>query len=379
MKVLHINGGGDTGGGKSHLLALLPELCKHGTEAELAVFSDGLLAEEAAALRVSVHCLGVKHMMSLTLLRRLRRLLLTLKPDIVHTHGGRANFYGRLAARLAGIPLVVTTVHSHIDLDYAALLPNLWFSSVDKLTRPLADHFIAVSHELRTTLIRQGIAGERISVVHNGIPDVSVLPLKLQDVFGLTPGPVLCAVGRLVPVKRFDILLRSMQSVLARVPECKLVIVGDGPLEAELKHMAAELNISRAVVFAGYRRNARAIMAGADVFVLSSDMEGLPIVLLEALAAKVPIVATAVGGIPEIILPQTTGLLVPPRDPDKLADAIVLSLLNSEASALRVEAGHAWFSAHATAHVMAANTAAVYAQLKQKRRSFLLQGEVEGP
>jgi hypothetical protein len=99
MRVLHINGGGDTGGGKSHLLALLPELCKQGIDAELAVFSDGLLAEEAAALRVSVHCLGVKHMMSLTLLRRLSRLLLTLKPDIVHTHGGRANFYGRAAGR----------------------------------------------------------------------------------------------------------------------------------------------------------------------------------------------------------------------------------------------------------------------------------------
>lgn len=373
MKVLHINGGGDTGGGKSHLLALLPELCKHGIAAELAVFSTGLLAEEAAALGLSVHCLGVKHMMSLTLLRRLRHLLLLLKPDIVHTHGGRANFYGRLAARLAGVPLVVTTVHSHIDLDYAALLPNLWFSSVDKLTRRLADHFIAVSHELGAALITQGVTGERISVVHNGIPDVTVPPLKLQATFGLTPGPVLCAVGRLVPVKRFDILLKAMQSVLASVPECKLVIVGDGPLEAELKHLAAELSLTRAVIFAGYRLDARAIIAGADVFVVSSDMEGLPIVLLEALAAKVPIVATAVGGMPEIIVPQTTGLLVPPRDPDKLADALVLTLLNREASALRARAGHAWFSTHATAHVMAAKTAAVYAQLKQKRRHLALR------
>jgi glycosyltransferase involved in cell wall biosynthesis len=373
MKVLHINGGGDTGGGKSHLLALLPELCKHGIAAELTVFSAGLLAEEAAALGVPVHCLGVKHMMSLTLLRRLRRLLFELKPEIVHTHGGRANFYGRLAARLAGVPLVVTTVHSHVDMDYAALLPNLWFSFVDKLTRPLADHFVAVSRELGTALIKQGIAENRISVVHNGIAAPAAEPLNLAVACGLTPGPVLCAVGRLVPVKRFDVLLKALPGVLARVPECKLVIVGDGPLEAELKHLAVGLNIARAVVFAGYRRDARAVMAGADVFVLSSDMEGLPIVLLEALAAKVPVVATAVGGIPEIIVPQTTGLLVPPRDPRQLAEAIVLTLLDPEASALRAEAGHAWFGTHATARAMTEKTAAVYAQLKQKGRHFALR------
>lgn len=366
MKVLHINGGGDTGGGKSHLVALLPELRKLAIDAELAVFSPGLLAEETDALGIPVHCLGVKHMMSLTLLRRLRHLLVALKPDIVHTHGGRANFYGRLAARLAGIPLVVTTVHSHIDLDYSAFLPNLWFSAVDKMTRRLADHFIAVSHELCAALIKQRVAKDRISVVHNGIAELTAEPLDLRAEFRLKAGPVICAVGRLVPVKRFDILLKAQAHVLARVPESKLVLVGDGPLEAELKHLAAELNISRSVVFAGYRCDARQILAGSNVFVVSSDMEGLPIVLLEALAAKVPVVATGVGGIPEIIVPQTNGLLVPPGDARQLADAIVLSLQEPSGAAARAEAGQGWFCAHATARVMAEKTAAVYRELEAR-------------
>jgi len=364
MKVLHINGGGDTGGGKSHLMALLPELRKLDIEAELVVFSAGLLTTEAAALGIPVHCLRVKHMMSLTLLRRLRSLLIKLKPDIVHTHGGRANFYGRLAARLAGIPLVVTTVHSHIDLDYSALIPNMWFSAVDKLTRGLADRFIAVSHELGAALGKQGVIPDRISVVHNGIAELTAEPQLLRTEFGLQSDPVICAVGRLVPVKRFDILLRAYAHVLARVPAAKLVLVGDGPLEAKLRHLAVELNISHAVTFAGYRSDARQLLGGADVFVTSSAMEGLPIVLLEALAAKVPVVATAVGGIPEVIVPQVSGLLVPPCDPRQLADAIILCLEEPLAAVARAEVGQAWVYRHATAGAMAAKTAAVYRALR---------------
>ncbi len=366
MKVLHINGGGDTGGGKTHLAALLPELRRLGIDAQLVTFSPGLVADELSALAVPVHCLGISHMMSLTLLRRLRTLLVTLRPDIVHTHGGRANFYGRLAARLTGVPTVVTTVHSHIDLDYAALLPNLWFSLVDRLTWFLVHHFIVVSRELGRTLGRRGIAPERVSVVPNGIAAVPPQPGDIRAMFGTASGPFICAVGRLVPVKRFDVLLRAIARTLVRVPEAKLLLIGDGPLFNELKHLAAQLNISHAVRFTGYRHDARQLLAGCDVFVMSSDMEGLPVVLLEAMDALVPVVATSVGGVPEVVAAPHTGLLVPPSDPESLAEAIVATLTDPHAAALRAQAGKAWIDAHGTARVMAEKTADVY-RLRSKR------------
>lgn len=363
MKVLHINGGGDTGGGKSHLVALLPELRRLGLDAELVTFSPGLLADEVSMLGVPVHCLGISHMMSLTLLRRLCSLLVRLRPDLVHTHGGRANFYGRLAARLAGVPIVVTTVHSHIDLDYAALLPNLWFSLVDRLTWFLAHHFIAVSQELGNTLGGRGIAPGRLSVVYNGIVEERAEPCDLRAMFSLSSGPIVCALGRLVPVKRFDVLLRAMARVIRHVPEAKVILIGDGPLLKELERLAMQLDIGHAVLFVGYRRDARRLLAVCDAFVMSSDMEGLPIVLLEAMAASVPVVATSVGGIPEVVAVPLTGLLVPPDNPHVLADAIIQSLTQPDAAASRARAGKAWVDEHGTARVMAEKTAAVYRRL----------------
>ena len=361
MKVIHVNGGGETGGGKSHLLALLPELRTLGVDASLLCFSAGLLSQEAAESGIPTHTLGVSSMLSPRLMVGLYQYFKALAPDIVHTHGGRANLYGRLAARLAGVPLVITTVHSHTDLDYTSLWQNLWFSIVDRTTWGLADGLIAVSFELQRALLRRGLRHTKVRVVHNGIEDVPPKHLALHKEFNLpVEAVVICAVGRFVPVKRFDLLLAAMRKVVETNPNVLLLLVGDGPLEQQLRDTSVQIGLGAHVKFAGYRRDARSIMESSAVFVMSSEMEGLPIVLLEALAGKVPIVATSVGGIPEVITTGENGLLVAPHDARALAEAIEQVLARPLESQARAVNGREWFEEHATAGAMARKTLLTY-------------------
>ena len=361
MKVIHVNGGGETGGGKSHLLALLPKLRRLGVDASLLCFSSGLLSQEAQELDINTRTLGVGSMLSPRLMVRLYRYFKELAPDIVHTHGGRANLYGRLAAKLAGVPLVITTVHSHTDLDYTSTWQNMWFSAVDRATWGLADGLIAVSGELQRALIRRGFRQTKVRVVHNGIEDVSRKPMSLHAEFNLpAESVVLCAVGRLVPVKRFDLLLAAMRHVVETNPNAILLIVGDGPLEKQLHETSIQMGLGAHVKFTGYRWDARSIMESSAAFVMSSEMEGLPIVLLEALAGEVPIVATSVGGIPEVITTEENGLLVAPLDSGALAGAIRRVLMRPQEAQERAVTGRKWFEEHATAEAMAKKTLSVY-------------------
>lgn len=361
MKVIHVNGGGETGGGKSHLLALLPKLRNLGVNASLLCFSSGLLSQEAQGLGISTHTLGVSSMLSPKLMLGLYRYLKAESPDIVHTHGGRANLYGRLAAKLAGVPLVITTVHSHTDLDYTSPWQNLWFSTVDRATWGLADGLIAVSGELQRALLRRGIKQSKARVVHNGIEDIDSKRLRLHEEFDLpATSAVLCAVGRFVPVKRFDLLILAMRTVVDTHPQAVLLMVGDGPLEQQLRDSVAHLGLGAHVRFTGYRHDARSIMESSTAFVMSSEMEGLPIVLLEALAGEVPIVATSVGGIPEVVTTEVNGLLVAPLDSGALAEAIGRVLAQPLAARARAVTGRKWFEENATAEAMARKTLSVY-------------------
>ena len=358
-KVFHLNGGGDTGGGMSHLLSLLPRLRAGGVDAQLVVFSQGLLADRATGSGIPVHCLGFQALISPSLLLKLVRFLKEHKPDIVHTHGGRASLYGRLAASMAGIRQVVTTIHSHTHFDYDSAWKNNLFATADRLTWGLADHFIAVSEQLKRVLVRRGIPESKITVILNGIEDKPASPALVEEHTNWAP-PVICAIGRLVSIKRFDVLLRALARLTAMGREFTLVLVGDGPQSGRLRQLATELYLEDKVVFAGYRHDAREILSGADVFVMSSDMEGLPIVLLEAVSARVPVVATEVGGIAEVIVHEQSGLLVPPADPDALAAALCATLDNPSLSKDRAAEARSWYERHATAQVMAEQTKQVY-------------------
>jgi glycosyltransferase involved in cell wall biosynthesis len=360
-KVLHINGGGDLGGGKSHLVTLLPGLRKIGCEAELLVFSDGVLARECEEAGVPVHRLSRDRLVSPGLIVDLRDFLIRYQPALIHTHGGRASFYGRLASLLSGSNGVVTTVHSHARLDHEERWKVAVFSLADRLTRGATRRFIAVSSPIARELHSHGVPWDRITVIPNGIgecqatPEVQAPPER--------NGALVCSVGRFTHIKGFDVLLKAMSLLAERGLRFRLMLIGDGPDARDLRDLTDHLGIADRVDFMGYVHQACGLLATADVLVLASRSEGQPIVLLEAMAAQVPVVCTAVGGVPEIITHESNGLLVPAEDSKALADAIQRVIEDADLSGRMRAAGRHWYESRGTAEKMVSETLRCYEEL----------------
>ena len=190
----------------------------------------------------------------------------------------------------------------------------------------LARRIFSVSHDLRRHMVAEGLPASRIEVVHNGI-DPGADPSGDRDAARLSLGVdastlVLITVARLDPVKDLATLLRAVRHAREAVPDLVLAIVGDGPERDPLERAAQALGLGSMVRFLGHRDNARWWLAGADIYVNSSVSEGISLTILEGMAAGLPVVATSVGGTPEVV-DESCGLLVPPRDPGRLAEALV--------------------------------------------------------
>jgi len=262
-----------------------------------------------------------------SLVRAIRRL----RPDILHTHTAKAGMLGRLAAVLAGSPrpLIVHTYHGHVLEGYFGPLQNATYRRLERRLASVSDALIGVSSATVHDLVRLGIAPRsKFRVIPIGLdldPFLQATPedgLEFRREAGVQRDELLLTfVGRLVPIKRVDILLRSVARAREVGAPVRLAIVGDGDLRPTLEQLAARLDLSGHVHFAGYRSDMATVAAAADIAVLSSDNEGTPVSLIEAAAAGVPAVATAVGGVPDVVLADT-GLLAPSGDPKGLAEAI---------------------------------------------------------
>ncbi len=262
----------------------------------------------------------------LSLLPRLSSLIGRTKPDILHLHNSPAGFWGTIASVTARprIP-IVRTEHSPWRPDgmnpvYRALYPRL---------ASRASSIIAVSdHARRSYTDRFPFLGERFITIHNGIDPSSFLALPdkriCRSILSLPPdGMIAGTVGRLVPVKNHLLLLEAFATVRKAVPDSHLAILGDGSLEPALRLAAIELGIHTVVSFFPPTPEVARFLSSLDIFVLSSDSEGLPLTLLEAMASRIPSVATSVGGIPEVIRDGDNGILVPAGSPAALAGGMV--------------------------------------------------------
>jgi glycosyltransferase involved in cell wall biosynthesis len=290
----------------------------------------GPFAAQAEDGGVEVLALDKRGPLDLRAVVRLARLLRARRVDVVHTHLWGANLWGRLAARAARVPVVVATEH---NVDTWKGWHHL---ALDRALAPAATHLVAVSEEVRTFYEARGIGRGRWRVVYNGV-DVRAAPGRRRgEVYrGLGLGDadrVVGLVGRLVPAKAPEVFLRALAAAAPRVPGLRGLVVGDGPSRSAAEGEARRLGLSGRVVFAGLRRDVPELMPGLDALVFSSQREGLSMAMLEAMAAGVPVVATAVGGTPEAIVHGVTGLLVPPGRPDELADAIVALLEDASAA-----------------------------------------------
>lgn len=259
------------------------------------------------------------------------RRLRTLAPQIVHTHTAKAGAVGRVAARMVGTPVVVHTFHGHVFDGYFSPRKAQAFIAAERALARVTDQILALSEQQRQDLaFKYKIAPiEKIKVVPLGLeldPFLQAAPDRhgpMRQALGIdAQAEVVAAAGRFVPIKRFDVLIAAFAKLLGSRPNAHLVLAGDGSPEAraELERLAAPLH--GRVHFLGWRRDLHRIFAEADLLALSSDNEGTPVTVIEALVAGLPVVATRVGGVEDILSP-TRGSMVAPGDAPGLAEAML--------------------------------------------------------
>jgi glycosyltransferase involved in cell wall biosynthesis len=261
------------------------------------------------------------------LVREIRRR----RPDLVHTHTAKAGMLGRLAAILAGRPrpVIVHTYHGHVLEGYFGRAKTALYRGLERWLAKRSDALVGVSSATVDDLVRLGVAERsKFRVIPIGLhlnPFLESTPADgaaFRDEAGVREGEVLLSfVGRLVPIKRVEVLLRAVSHARELGAPVRLAIVGDGNLRPELEGLAAELGVADHIFFAGYRADMVPVAAASDLAVLSSDNEGTPVSLIEAAAAAKPAVSTAVGGVPDVVTPES-GVLTGPGDAEALGAAI---------------------------------------------------------
>lgn len=325
MRVCHVTDSADPGGAENVILLLLADLAGRGLDQQLVLLNEGWLAREARLAGWNPTVLASEGSFDVRWVWRFASLLRAERIDLVHLHLLDAGFYGSLGALLAGVPVVVT---EHGDVSMAAKSGGRYTLKLS-VTEVLARRVVAVSEGTRQALLRRlHFGGSKTVVIHNGI-DVSpftALPDRSAARASLLIPPeaqVIGTVGALTPVKGHDLLLRAHAKLPGNV---WCVIAGEGPCRESLSALAHELGTGDRVLLTGFVREPNKVFAAIDVFCLSSVSEGLPLVLIEAIASKRPVVATAVGGIPEALAVAGGGRMVPPADPDALAAALQSAL-----------------------------------------------------
>jgi glycosyltransferase involved in cell wall biosynthesis len=292
------------------------------------------LAEREGCSVELVERLGpeIRPLSDLRALARLVRIVRRFRPHIVHTHTAKAGMLGRLAAATAvrPRPLIVHTYHGHVLEGYFGALKSRLYRDAERGLGRVSDRLLGVSQATVDDLVRLRVAPvERFRVLPIGLDLEHFIRADRADGeafrarVGADPDDLLLAyVGRLVPIKRVDVLLRALQPLRASGTPVRLAVIGDGESRAELERLAGDLGVEDAVSFVGFMQDVTEVAAAADIAVLSSDNEGTPVSLIEAAAAAVPAVATAVGGVPDVVLDERTGLLVAAGDHKALAAAI---------------------------------------------------------
>lgn len=366
--------GSSRGGGAVHVRDLTRYLDPSRFAVTVAMPEDGgnVARADFAGYDIAFHSLDQAPALSLTPMLNLRRLLQERTCDILHCHGGRAALYGRLAAASlrARRPKTVYTIHGfaapHYGLARRAILLTL-----ERLLAPTTDAVIAVcAAERQAFLADVHVPPERMHVVRNGIDtthfrDVAADVADQRSGLGVPSGSVLVTtVCRLYFPKDFDTLLRAFSSVRTQSPQAHLLIVGDGPYRPQVEGLIRELGLGSAVTLSGFRRDIREILAASDIFVLSTTSgEGLPLTILEAMASSLPVVASDVAGIGEAVIPEETGLLVPPSDPSALSAALLDIIAHTERAQSMGRQGRDRADASFTLERMGRETAAIYEQL----------------
>jgi glycosyltransferase involved in cell wall biosynthesis len=326
----------DAGGAETALWEIVSRLDRSQWSPQLYCLGPrGELADRFEAANIPVHCLGATSWRSAGAILRLARLLRAQKPALLQTFLFHANIAGRIAARMAGIRVVISGIRvserqrrSHLRLE--------------RLTRGLVTHHVAVSESVAKFSVEQlRLSSESISVIPNGVDFdrfADAAPADLTQ-FGIPAGSTtLLFVGRLHEQKGVDVLLHAAKPLLQEDPNRRLLIVGDGPLAADLRQLAESLAISPQIHWAGRRNDVPQLMKSASALVLPSLWEGMPNVVLEAMSSGLPVVATRIDGSADLIDDDVTGWLAEPGSVGSLTSALARCLSASNDHRTRIAA-----------------------------------------
>jgi glycosyltransferase involved in cell wall biosynthesis len=333
LRIVHVAKVAGISGSESHLLLLLPDLRARGHDVRFVMLHEGEPGAEELARRleqagVPVERLRMRGAADPVAFTRLGRIVRRLRPEILHTHLVHADFHGLVAGRLARVPLLVSTKHG-----FNPFRASRVFAAADRAVARLADVHVAISAGLAHYLAEsEGFDAGGFEIVHYGIAAGPPPPAPPRE-------PRLAVVGRLIPIKGHSSLLEALALARHEVPGIALEIAGGGPLEPELRAQTRRLTLGDAVSFLGQVAPAGPVFERARVVVVPSLGEGFGLVALEAMERGRAVVASDVGGLPEIVEPGRTGLLVPPGDPAALAAALLELVRNPERTAAMGAAG----------------------------------------
>ena len=346
------------GGIKSHVLTLIKGLDRSKFEPVLICPPETSLAKEADCRVIPLNLVGeIRPWRDFWTAFRLRRILRKVKPSILHIHSTKAGFVGRLAVAMMmrRRPKVILTVHSFVFDERVPRHKRIIVSWIERRLLRYTDRIVAVSNALKEEMVSQmRLRAEKIQVIYNGITFSEPTEPKVH--VGVKVGTV----ARLAPQKGVDHFLRAAAIVRERFPQAKFFVVGDGPNKYWLDAIAQQLRVKDCVEFMGFRKDALQIVAGWDVFVLASTHETFGLALVEAMSQCVPVVASNVGGIPEIVNGETTGLLADVGDAEDFADKICRLLEDKELAERLALAGNEFVRASFTAERMVAEVQNLY-------------------
>ena len=348
MKILYVVTAGEWGGATLHVLQMMEYIVKKGHEVGLVAAPEPNLMEGAKALGVKIfpnpHFVRpVKPWKDFRALWRVFGAIRQFKPDLVSAHSTKAGFAARFSCAILGVP-VIFTAHGWAFTEGKNPLARYLLALAERLAAKVTKKIICVSEYDKELALRFHVAPERkLTVVHNGMKPSLYLNAdgsKVRFELGLKEDEILITmVARFVSPKDHDTLLQALSLLPGR--EFKAALVGGGEREALFRKKVGELELRDNVIFLGERRDVPQILAASDIFVLSSNWEGLPRSIIEAMMAELPVVATKVGGVPELVEDGVTGFLVPPRDPDALAEALQKLLTDPKLRRRMGQAGRA--------------------------------------
>ena len=364
VNIMHIIGGGEFGGAEQHILTLLNNLDKNKFDVKLCCLSPAPLMQLAQKDGLSVIYLPMKNKLDIRAIIEFTKIIKREKVDIVHTHGVRANFVGRIGAKLAGSSVVLTTVHSVLKYDYTSFCTRWVNALLENVTKGMTNHYIAVSSAIEKDLVKSGVKAKDVTIIHNSIDTSLFKPGKshfIRQLIGSGRDDKLIGViARLHPVKGLNYFVEAAHMLLQKESCYKFVLVGDGPNKDELKEQIKNLSLEKEIFMVGFLDNISEVIQSLDLLVIPSLSEGFGLTAVEAMASKVPVVATEVGGLKDIILNDETGILVPPANSKALAEAILNMLHNDKQSSDYVAKGYLQVKQLFSIEVMAKKTEEVY-------------------